>query len=164
MADMKLQALDSEDLGVVSAQCQDAVLRVGDLAYQPRERRFALVCNRFDWLAAQARGGRGPYQRRRTGLRFESVTRVQISGFDPRASETVLVLLAVGFEATIAPAGQITLHFAAGAAIRLDVETIEVELKDLGGVWSTNHRPDHAVADQAVSAVDAAPAVKPAKS
>ena len=65
MADMKLQALDAEDLGVVSAQCQDATVRVADLAYVPADKRFVLVCNRFDWLAAQS-AGRPRFERRRS--------------------------------------------------------------------------------------------------
>jgi hypothetical protein len=144
MADLKLQAFDKEDLAVVSAQCQDAVVRVADLAFRAKDARFVLVCNRFDWTTAQPTSGAREYERRRTGLRFEKVRRAQITGFDPTSSETVLSLLAVTFRADESPAGHITLQFAAGAAVRLDVDYIEVELKDLGAVWSTGHKPDHA--------------------
>jgi hypothetical protein len=142
MATLKLQALDAEDLGVLSAHCQDATVRVADLAYVAAERRFALVCNRFDWLSAQ-RERRAPFARHMTGLRFERVNRAQLSGFSLADTETVLSLLAIEFSSSEAPAGQITLLFAAGAAIRLNVEYIEAELKDLGGMWSTQHKPDH---------------------
>ncbi len=56
----------------------------------------------------------------------------------------MLSLLAVGFEAGATPAGHVLLHFAGGGAIRLDVECIEGELRDLGPTWQTRHRPDHA--------------------
>ncbi len=49
MPELKLIALDADDLKVISAHLQDAVLRVGDIAYLPRERRFAALGNRFDW-------------------------------------------------------------------------------------------------------------------
>ena len=49
---LKLIALDSEDLAVVSAHMQDAVLTVGDMAFLPQQRRFAALANRFDWDSA----------------------------------------------------------------------------------------------------------------
>ena len=52
MAELKLIAFDVDDLAVLSAHLQDAVLKVGDIAYLPRERRFAAIGNRFDWADA----------------------------------------------------------------------------------------------------------------
>ena len=54
MAELKLIALDADDLAVISAHLQDAVLKVGDVAYLPREKRFAAMGNRFDWADALA--------------------------------------------------------------------------------------------------------------
>ena len=53
MPDLKLIALDAEDLGVISAHLQDAVLRVGDMVYLPNEKRFVALANRFDWAKAK---------------------------------------------------------------------------------------------------------------
>ncbi len=39
--------------------------------------------------------------------------------------------------------GVATLVFSGGAAIRLELECIEVRLKDLGPVWEADGRPDH---------------------
>jgi Protein of unknown function (DUF2948) len=146
MTEMKLIALDGEDLAIISAHCQDAVVRVEDLAYVARDRRFALVCNRFDWLGAGAKPPteRANFDRHRAGLRFERVSKVRTVGMDLKAKEAVLVLLAIQFQPDqAAPSGDITLQFANGAAIRLSVDDIEVELKDLGAVWATPHKPDH---------------------
>jgi hypothetical protein len=57
----------------------------------------------------------------------------------------VLSLLALGFEPlkADAPDGHITLIFAGGAAVRLEVECIEVELRDLGPGWRTDSMPEH---------------------
>ena len=149
MAQLRLQALDREDLAVLSAQCQDGVVRVGDLVFQARAKRFALVCNRFDWESADARNAKGPFERRRAGLRFERVTRARFTGFDRAAADGVMVLLAMVFEGGEEPAGVIALRFAAGAEVHLDVECIEVELKDLGAVWTTGSKPDHTTVDAA---------------
>lgn len=144
MPDLKLIAFDAEDLAVMSAHLQDAVLRLGDMAYLPRDKRFALLANRFDWLdAAACDGSKAKFKRRRTGVRFERVLEAQLTNLDPGAKDTCLELLAIGFEPRDAPEGLVTLHFAGGAAIRLRVECIEAELKDLGAVWGTSCKPDH---------------------
>ena len=48
---LRLQALDAEDLALISAHLQDAAVRVGDIAFLKERRRFALVAARFDWEA-----------------------------------------------------------------------------------------------------------------
>ena len=70
-----------------------------------------------------------------------------MQGIDMRRKDAVLALLAVSFEPAEAPAGSVTLHFADGAAIRLEVECIEAELKDLGPAWQAKSMPRHPVDD-----------------
>lgn len=144
MPDLKLIALDAEDLGIVSAHVQDAVLKVAEMTYQRRARRFAVVLNRFDWAETLAGGKRKKrHQRRRAALRFERVKRASLQGIDLKTKDRVLVLLAVSFQADATPGGWVTLVFAGGAAIRLEVECIEAELRDLGAAWQALARPDH---------------------
>jgi Protein of unknown function (DUF2948) len=145
MAELKLIALDPEDLSVMSAHLQDAVLTVGDLAYLPREKRFAAVANRFDWVDALKEGKErdGDFARRRTALRFERVLSAKVQGIDLKAKGAILSLLAVGFEPAESPEGDVLLLFADGAAIRLRVECIEAELTDLGPTWQARSKPQH---------------------
>jgi len=149
MPDLKLIAFDTEDLGVISAQLQDAVLRVGDMKYLPREKRFVGIANRFDWqkLAESPHAAQtGDFERRRSGVRFERVNSVKVQGFDLKDQRMSLALLAVTYEptgGTESPEGNVTLTFSGGAAIRLSVECIEIELKDLGAAWATKHSPQH---------------------
>jgi hypothetical protein len=141
---LKLAALDTEDLEVLSAHLQDAVMRVGDVAYVPGQNRFAMVLNRFDWeRASEGRGGKKRYERRRSALRFDRVLGAQIQGIRQSARNAVLELLAIQFEATDEPEGYVTLVFAGDAAIRLHVECIEAEMKDLGPVWRAKSKPEH---------------------
>ncbi|MGE0699504.1 MAG: DUF2948 family protein [Hyphomicrobiaceae bacterium] len=154
MTQLKLIAFDTEDLQVVSAHLQDAILRVGDMALVPREKRFAAVLSRFDWARALgesgSRKGDAELARLRTALRFERVLRARTSGIDLRRSGDVLVLLAVSFAPAGPddPAGTVTLTFAGTAAVQLDVECIEAELKDLGPGWAAKARPEHSSDDQ----------------
>jgi hypothetical protein len=148
MTDLKLIALDAEDLDILSAHLQDAVLKVGDMAFLPRERRFAAVLNRFDWLAATPAGRtRARNERRRTALRFERVSDAHLQGIDLKAKDRVLALLAIKFEPQRSPGGVITLLFAGDAAVRFEVDCIEAELRDLGAVWRARTKPEHDLDD-----------------
>jgi hypothetical protein len=153
MTTLKLIAFDQDDLNVVSAHVQDAVVRVGDMAFLPNEKRFAGVFNRFDWsrlvCTLPESDGEPEIVRVRTGLRFERVLAARTTGIDLRRPADVLVLLAVSFEAKGPedPSGTVTLTFAGRAALELDVECLEAELKDLGAAWAARARPDHPVDD-----------------
>ncbi|MGO4572882.1 DUF2948 family protein [Microvirga sp. 2TAF3] len=136
---LKLVALDQDDLTVISMHLQDAVVRVGDIAYLPKERRFAIVARRFDWEA----GSDVQPQRRLTGMHFEHVKAVRVRGIDRNDKDAVLDLLAISFEEGDAPSGTATLIFAEGGAIQVDVDCIEMQMKDLGPVWAAESRPSH---------------------
>ncbi len=140
---LKLIALDEEDLEVVSSHLQDAVVLVGEMAYQPSRKRFAAVLNRFNWEKALAGDKAEANERRRTTLRFERVLGAQLKSLKPSASDRVLSLLALRFEPSEHPGGYVTLTFSGGASIRLQVECIEAELTDLGPAWTTRSRPQH---------------------
>jgi hypothetical protein len=147
MDQLKLIAFDTEDLGILSAHLQDAVVRVADMTYRPRERRFAAVLNRFDW--AQALAGERELLRRQSALRFERVRSARTTGIDRQRPTDVLALLAVSF-APAGPddaAGTVTLTFAGSAAIQLEVECLEAELRDLGPAWKARGQPDHSADD-----------------
>ena len=139
---LKLVALDEEDLKIVSAHVQDAVMKVADLSYAAREKRFVIVMNRFAW---EERGGfiKRNDQRRRSVLSFDRVAGVRTSGIDRQQPDEVLSLLALRFEGDDLPAGTIELVFSADATMRLDVECIEARLADLGGAWEASSRPAH---------------------
>jgi hypothetical protein len=144
MSDLKLIALDAEDLAVISAHLQDAVLQVGDMAYLPREQRFAAIVNRFDWSNGLHKAGKNPcYFRRRTGIHFERVLGARLHGIDLKDRDRVLELLALQFEVKDAPEGFVTLVFAGGGEISLHVECIEAELRDLGPAWQARAKPEH---------------------
>lgn len=140
---LALQALDVDDLAVISAHLQDARVAVADLAYLPGEKRFALVGKRFDWIAA-ANGG---CRRCEVGLHFERVLGAARTGLTSGDGTRVLNLLAIDFKETETPAGQVTLTFSGNAAIRLDVECVEAQMRDLGAMVPCDHTPSHALAD-----------------
>lgn len=134
---LKLKALDTDDLQVVSAMMQDALARVGDMSYDAKRRKFAIVSNRFAWDSKAAN------ERRRAGLHFDHVLKAARKGFQQSAPDTILSLLSITFIESKAPSGKIQLTFSAGHSILLDVEYIDCSLRDLGPVWGTENKPKH---------------------
>jgi hypothetical protein len=143
--ELKLVALDRDDIEVVSAHVQDALVKVSDMFWQPREHRFVIALNRFDWMSAvEAKpNDKTDYRRCRTALRFERVNACKCRNIDQTAKDARLNLLAVEFSESDTPAGVVSLIFSGGGVIRLDVECLEAELADLGEVSTAAICPDH---------------------
>jgi hypothetical protein len=141
MDSLKLVALDKDDIDVVSAHLQDAVVKVSDVFWRPAEKRLVVALNRFDWESAN--GGEPAYLRRRAALRFDRALNLKCRNLSPKDKDAVLNLLAVEFEEKDPPAGIVTLVFSGGPMLRLEVECLEVELADLGPSWKTVNCPKH---------------------
>lgn len=140
---LRLIALDDEDLQVLSAHLQDAVVKVEDIKWLPRQKRLVLCLNRFAWEAAVQAGS---HQRRRSALHFERVEKCQCNGLDPRAKDGVLSLLAIQFKETESPSGEVLLLFSGEGTLKVQVECLEAQLCDLGPAWSTPRVPRHSLA------------------
>ena len=136
---LKLRAVDDEDLAVLSAILQDALLAVGDMALLPEEGRFVLVANRFRWERPAAERGER-FERTLVGIAFDRVTGVRRRGFSPAQHDRMLHLLALR-----AMPGAILIELSGGAGIRLEVDGILCHLEDLGEPWPTSWRPRHPV-------------------
>lgn len=137
---LKLLARSEDDLKVVSSVLQDAVLKVGDIAWLPDQHRFAAVLNRYRWERGSD-GGRG--ERIRTGLHFDHVLATQ-SRFVPRDDpDHVMELLAVEAAARPDDDIDILLKFAGYATIRLHADCIDLQVRDLTGPWKARRKPEH---------------------
>ena len=136
---LHLTAIDAEDLPALSAQMQDAVIRVADIHWSVTQKRFIMVANRYAWDAPEEK------QRRRSGLRFNFIKNVRRAGPKGLVRNGVLSLLAMTFEADKKDAlsGFITLQCSGGHSIRLEVECVDVQLDDLGPAWGTSQEPQH---------------------
>ncbi len=131
-APLRLVARDGEDLKVISALVQDAVLPVTGLKFDARHRRFALMLNRFRWEDRDEaeRLGRA-YERVRSVMVVEDVRKVQSMGFDRAENDLVLSLLSMEFAPGEDGTGRLVLTLAGDGAVALDVEALEVRLDDV---------------------------------
>ncbi|KPP87008.1 MAG: Protein of unknown function (DUF2948) [Rhodobacteraceae bacterium HLUCCO07] len=126
---LNLGALDAEDLAVISALTQDAIFPASEMRWQTRQRRFALLLNRFRWEDA-GQGRHGP-ERVQSVLAFDNVLHVASQGLDRRDPDTILSLLSVDWEPGEECTGVVILTLAGDGAIRLDCEALEARLRDV---------------------------------
>ncbi|SFJ75062.1 DUF2948 family protein [Celeribacter neptunius] len=141
-----LKALDSDDLTVISALCQDAVVPMGEISYDTSRRRFALLINRFRWEDVEAAERRQrPVERVQAVLVFDDVLAARSSGVPADDKEMILSLLALTFTPTQDGMGQIEITLAGDGAIALEVETLDATLKDVTRpyVAPSHHVPSH---------------------
>ncbi len=122
-----LRAFDAEDLKVISALAQDAVFPVSEMTWDRRRRRFALLLNRFRWEEV----GMGGPERVQAVLVIEDALAVATQGIDRADRDLVLSILALDWTEGEDGTGRITLVLAGDGAIAVDVETIEVTLRDV---------------------------------
>lgn len=150
---LKIIARDAEDLTVVSACLQDALVPLTETRYLPEERRFIMVVNRFRWERAaatkQAAGAPadaafddsidfGDLQRINCGICIDRVLAVRSRGIDHSRPAEFLSLLSLHLDG-----GKLNLLFAGDGIIQLDIEGLALYLHDLGTAWPTQWRPEH---------------------
>ena len=136
---LKLSALDADDLGVISAAVQDALVAVRDCAYFKDEKRFVLLLNRFQWEADPAI--KVAHSRTHSALVFNEVTAVRHHQIPLGEPDRMLELLAV----TLENDGSVALRFSSGRAIRLEIGRLACHLGDVGEPWPTPWKPAHPV-------------------
>ncbi|MGV6849981.1 MAG: DUF2948 family protein [Marinibacterium sp.] len=146
-APLYLGALDPDDLGVLAALVQDSVFVITDMTWSRPTHRFAILLNRFRWEDATTAENRRdrPFERVRSVLAFDNVISVASQGIDRRDKDIVLSLLSVAFEPGDDGTGQILLTLAGDGAIRLDVEALDVTLRDVTRPYAapSGRAPNH---------------------
>ncbi|MEQ3625451.1 MAG: DUF2948 family protein [Celeribacter sp.] len=149
-----LKALDAGAVPLLSAYAQDAVFPISEMRFERVERRFALLINRFRWedkSAAEAQGR--PYERVRAVLMISDVMRVATTGIDRRDKDLVLSLLDIAFEPGADGTGTLVLTLAGDGAIRLEVECLDLLLRDVERpyVAPSGKAPSHPGMDEGVA-------------
>ena len=134
MTPLRLLAEDADDLQIISAALQDAIMRPVDILWEKEARRLTVVLSRFCWEC----GG----TRVMAAMQFGDVQAVKSRRL-PRLPEAALELLALDFLPTEAPGGQVMMMFAGGGDLRIDVECLDAVLTDLSERWPARVAPTH---------------------
>ncbi|WP_427788737.1 DUF2948 family protein [Brevundimonas diminuta] len=134
IAPLRLLAEDADDLQIISAALQDAIMRPMDIRWEKEARRLTLILSRFCWEC----GG----TRVMAAMQFGDVQAVKSRRL-PRLPEAALELLALDFLPDEAPGGQVMMMFAGGGDLRIDVECLDAVLTDLSERWPARIAPTH---------------------
>jgi hypothetical protein len=129
---LSLGAADADDLQVISSLVQDAVFTVSDIEWAAKRRQFAVLLNRFRWEDVERhRSNAIAPERVRSLLIFDDVLGVATQGVEKSEKDTVLSVLSLEYAAGEDGAGAITLILAGDGGFRLQVEAINLTLKDV---------------------------------
>ena len=148
---LRLKAAGRDDLEVLSALLQDAIIPGEDMFHDQRGRRFVMVVNRFCWDQPPVRGvtsedGGPVYQRRLCGVQIRGVRTVRQSGMPSDRRSALFNLLAVkAVENETSDGERIELLFSGGAALQLDLDGLSVIAEDIDAGQPTPNRPAHDV-------------------
>ena len=145
-APLRLRAFDAADLEVISSLVQDAIFPITEMTWHRPRRRFAILLNRFRWEDVPAAERRGrEFERVQAMLVVEDVLKVATQGVDRSEREMVLSVLSIGFVPGEEGSGRLELTLAGDGAVALEVEALEVVLRDVTRPYRavSGKAPDH---------------------
>ena len=139
---LKLIARSVEDLRVVSAHLQDAIVNINDIANLKKNKILLLQLNRFMWEDVE-KGVFRKNKRIRTVLKFENIIKVKSRNIDQASKEKFLDFLTIETKQMIDNNYEMKILFAGDSIIKIIAEAIEVTLDDQGEAWDTKNKPKH---------------------
>ena len=139
---LKLIARTEEDLRVVSAHLQDAIVNVNDIANLKKNKILLLQLNRFMWEDVE-KGVFRKNKRIRTVLKFENVIKVNSKNINQVKKDKFLDFLTIETNKMTDNNYEMKILFAGGSIVKIISEIIEVTLDDQGDAWVTKNKPKH---------------------
>lgn len=135
---LKLIAKDLEDLQILAAHLQDAILPFMSMQYDPETKTFRALANRFCWEHGEIEHEGEPLHHRvHSGLEIHNVKRVLHKGFNK--DDQHYTLLAMHGEQE----GAVHLVFSGGSELRVETDDIHLHLGDVQHPWPTRKKPKH---------------------
>ena len=139
---LKLIARSVEDLRVVSAHLQDAIVNINDIANLKKNKILLLQLNRFMWEDVE-KGLFRKNKRIRTILKFENVIKVKSRNINLARKDKFLDFLTIETNQMTDNNYEMKILFAGDSILKVIVEVIEVTLDDQGEAWDTKNKPKH---------------------
>ena len=139
---LKLLATSDEDLRVIAAHLQDAIVSVQDIANLKKNRIFLIQLNRFMWEDVE-KGVFRKNKRIRTILKFDNVINISSKNINIKERKSFLDFLTI--ESNLLPdkSYEIKLIFSGDSIIKINAEVIDVTLDDQGMPWESKTTPKH---------------------
>ncbi len=139
---LKLLAASNEDLRVIAAHLQDAIVSAKDIANLKKNRIFLIQLNRFMWEDVE-KGVFRKNKRIRTILKFDNVISVLSKNINLKVDKNFLDFLTIESDLLPDKTYEIKLIFSGNAVIKIKAEVIDVTLDDQASSWETKTQPKH---------------------
>ena len=144
---LRLRAVDLDDLQVMAACLQDALIPLREMAFMASEHRFMAAFNRFQWERSGSSEGEDNLTLSQSALRIDHVQEVKYRGLDRDLDGIKFELLTISAAKAGDHGHDIALLFAGDVAIKLRVDQLHLTLEDFGDPWVAKVAPMHQVAD-----------------
>jgi len=138
---LKLLALNDDDLKVLSTHLQESVVLVKDIIFLKKSKTFLMMVNRFMWEDIEL-GIFRENKRIRCAVKFENVFEVKSRNVSQKKKDKILELLSIDSEVKNNKK-ELLITFAGNNEIILIVEEINILLDDVGLSWKVKHVPKH---------------------
>jgi hypothetical protein len=148
---LRLIAHDRDDVRVLSALLQDAIVPGSDMSFDRNLNEFVIVANRFCWelepsADVKSSDGKPIYERRLCGIRIARVRSVQHCNWPKTRQYDLFNLLALGIVDMAEQArdgATLQFDFSGGSSLRLNVNDVDIVLADLDVGHPTSLQPAH---------------------
>jgi len=141
VTNLKLLATSDEDLRIVAAHLQDAIVSTQDIASLRKNRIFLIQLNRFMWEDVE-KGVFRKNKRIRTVLKFDNVISVLSRNINTK-KKNFLDFLTIESNLLTDKSYEIKLIFSGDSVIKIKTEVIDVTLDDQGSPWESKTQPKH---------------------
>ena len=150
---LRLLARDKDDVAVLSALLQDAIIPGVDMEFNRKTNQFLLVANRFCWEIPPLDGvtsidGKLVHERRLCGICIRHVTAAQHHNWPDMRQDALFNLLALRHVDMAEQVGEgvgLQFEFSSGSSLRLLTDEIDITLADLDAGNPTSFQPAHDV-------------------
>ena len=150
---LRLLARDEDDVAVVSALLQDAIIPGTDMVFKRKTNKFFIVANRFCWEIQPLDGltssdGKPVHQRRLCGICIRHVTAAQHHNWPDMRQDALFNLLALRYVDMAKHTGEgvgLQFEFSGGSSLRLLTDDTDITLADLDVGHPTSLQPAHDV-------------------
>ena len=142
---LKLRAVATEDIEILSTLLQDGLVAASDLHYQKNAASFLMVINRFCWEQADDTESQTQPNRCLCGLKVAHVKRVSQRGISAGVNQ-FYNLLSITNEETKEnekAVNRLTFTFSDGYGIRLTIDELALIVQDIAAPHPGLARPQH---------------------
>ena len=141
---LRLIGNNIEDLKVISAYCQDAIIKITDLVYLKKNKIFIVKLSRFMWEDLE-KGVFRKYKRIDSYLRFNFIEKVVSKNIDQKKNRKNLELLTIKPFLDKNDYYEINLIFSGNSVISIKSESIDVILDDQETFREVKNFPKHKI-------------------